>query len=521
MEWIVDPTAWVGLVTLIFLELILGIDNLVFIAILAQKLPPAQRDHARQIGLLLALGMRIVLLLAISWLAGLTHPLFSLFGKVFSWRDVILLLGGLFLLFKATNEIHSRIEGKSAHSAKSGYKAKFWMVVSQIIILDAVFSIDAVITAVGMVDHVSMMITAVSIAIVLMIIVSKPLTAFVNKHPTIVMLCLGFLLMVGFSLVAEGFGAEIPKGYLYAAIGFSVLIEAINQFAHVKIKRRFKSTGNMRQNAADTILKVLGAKPAAEGEEAPPQEIGAILQEASRVLSPAEKELLRGVLNLSERPVHSVMTPGVDVEYIDIGKSREQIFADIRGSSRSHLLVSDGEIGNVMGILRRDDYLLASLAAGGGPVPISSRMLHEPLYAPRKMPVIKLLEAFKKKPVELAVVTDDAGGVDGVVTHLDVLEAIAGEFPDRDDQGELSIVEEPDGSLVIDGMTSIYDVINKLGIGYQPDGRFATIAGLVLHDLGRFPRPGDAMEWEGYKVTVGKMDGRRIDCVILKKLPQA
>lgn len=213
MEWIADPSIWAGLVTLVVIELVLGIDNLVFIAILAEKLPPAQRDRARVTGLLLAMVMRLLLLASISWLVTLTKPLFSVHGLSFSARDLIMLFGGLFLLFKATVELNERLEGKDSENPTQRRGAKFWPVVAQIVVLDAVFSLDSVITAVGMVDHLAVMMAAVIIAITLMVMASKALTRFVNSHPTIVILCLSFLLMIGFSLVADGFGFHIPKGY--------------------------------------------------------------------------------------------------------------------------------------------------------------------------------------------------------------------------------------------------------------------------------------------------------------------
>ena len=191
MEWIADPTAWLGLLTLIVLELVLGIDNLVFIAILADKLPPEQRDRARVIGLTLALVMRLGLLASISWIVTLTAPLFEVFDKSFSGRDLIMLFGGLFLLFKATMELHERLEGHVAERTSNMGYAMFWPIVAQIVVLDAVFSLDAVVTAVGMVEHLSVMMIAVVFSIGLMIIASKPLTKFVNSHPTVIMLCLG------------------------------------------------------------------------------------------------------------------------------------------------------------------------------------------------------------------------------------------------------------------------------------------------------------------------------------------
>jgi len=260
MEWIADPSIWAGLVTLVVLELVLGIDNLVFIAILAEKLPPAQRDRARITGLLMAMVMRLLLLASISWLVTLTRPLFTVHGFGFSARDLIMLFGGFFLIFKATVELNERLEGKDSENPTQRRGAKFWAVVAQIVVLDAVFSLDSVITAVGMVDHLGVMMAAVIIAIALMVMASKALTRFVNDHPTIVILCLSFLLMIGFSLVADGFGFHIPKGYLYAAIGFSVIIEALNQLAIFNRRRFLSANQTLRQRTADTVIRLLSGK---------------------------------------------------------------------------------------------------------------------------------------------------------------------------------------------------------------------------------------------------------------------
>jgi predicted tellurium resistance membrane protein TerC len=360
MEWFSDPTAWLGLLTLILLELILGIDNLVFIAVLAQKLPPHQRDQARRIGLLLALVFRIGLLLVISWLVTLTAPLLEIAGFNFSGRDLIMLLGGLFLLYKATTEIHGRLEGYGHGGAGGGYRPAFWTVVAQIIVLDIVFSLDSVITAVGMTDHRDIMIIAVTVAVLLMMLVSKPLTIFVNARPTVVMLCLGFLLMVGLSLVAEGFGHHVPKGYLYAAIGFSVLIEAFNQFAQSKLKKRVSEGPDMRQRTAEAVLRVFGARKSdGSEEEHSAHEMSVLLQQAARqdFLTPVEKDLLRGVLNLNGRTVSTIMTPRTDIEWVDVADSSDDLLEYIIASPRARLLVCDGDIDTVLGVVRKEDYL--------------------------------------------------------------------------------------------------------------------------------------------------------------------
>jgi len=225
MEMLFDPTVLAGLATLIVLEVVLGIDNLVFIAILADKLPPHQRDKARLIGLSLALVMRLALLASIAWIIGLTAPVFSVGDHSVSWRDIILIGGGIFLLIKATKEIHERLEGEMSHGTSGVAHASFGIVIAQILALDAVFSIDSILTAVGMVDELWVMMTAVIVAMVIMIAASKPLTAFVGQHPTVIILCLSFLLLIGLSLILEGVHIELPKSYLYAAIGFSIVIE--------------------------------------------------------------------------------------------------------------------------------------------------------------------------------------------------------------------------------------------------------------------------------------------------------
>ena len=212
-EWMSDPAAWVGLATLVVLEIVLGIDNLVFIAILAEKLPPEQRNTGRIVGLILALVMRLILLASIAWVITLTQPMFYVLEHAFSGRDLILLFGGVFLLFKGTMELHERIEGTHAQKEENPVHAAFWMVIVQIVVLDAVFSLDSVITAVGMVKELSVMMIAVIIAVGIMLWASKPLMDIVNKHPTVVILCFGFLMMFGFSLIVECFGFHITKGY--------------------------------------------------------------------------------------------------------------------------------------------------------------------------------------------------------------------------------------------------------------------------------------------------------------------
>ncbi len=223
-----NPETWVALLTLTVLEIVLGIDNVIFISILVQRLPADRRDQARRIGLGLAMGMRILLLLTISWIIGLTEPIVALAGREFSWRDLILISGGLFLLWKATTEIHESLEGDAGHSAPASAAASFGSVLVQVVLLDIVFSLDSVLTAVGMVDEIAIMIAAVVLAVGVMLIASGPLSKFVHEHPSVKVLALAFLLLVGVTLVADGFGLHIDKAYIYAAMAFSVFVEALN-----------------------------------------------------------------------------------------------------------------------------------------------------------------------------------------------------------------------------------------------------------------------------------------------------
>jgi predicted tellurium resistance membrane protein TerC len=227
MDWLTDPQIWIALATLTFLEIVLGVDNIIFISILSGKLPPAQQPRARQLGLLGAMVTRVLLLFSLAWIIRLTHPWFTVAGTDISGRDLILILGGLFLIAKSTHEIHDRLEGEEGHGSRR-VAASFASVIIQIMLLDIVFSLDSVITAVGMVDELWVMVAAVIIAVLIMMWSAEPISAFVHRHPTVKMLALSFLLLIGLSLLLEGFDHHIPKGYIYFAMGFSVFVEAIN-----------------------------------------------------------------------------------------------------------------------------------------------------------------------------------------------------------------------------------------------------------------------------------------------------
>ncbi|MCF9002478.1 TerC family protein [Pseudomonas syringae] len=245
LELATSPAAWIALATLVVMEVVLGIDNLIFISILTNKLPEHQREKARKLGIGMALVMRLGLLSTVAYIVQLTEPVFEVFGQAFSWKDMILIAGGLFLVWKATTEIHHSMDVKTEEEKALGSVVMLSMsaAIVQILMLDLVFSIDSIITAVGMTEHLPIMVIAVISAVVVMLVAANPLAKFINDNPTVVMLALGFLIMIGMTLIAEGFGAHVPKGYIYAAMAFSAAVEALNML--VRRARRKKAVAQV------------------------------------------------------------------------------------------------------------------------------------------------------------------------------------------------------------------------------------------------------------------------------------
>ena len=518
MEWIADPTAWLGLLTLVVLEIVLGIDNLVFIAILADKLPPEQRDRARLIGLSLAMLMRLGLLASIAWLVTLTAPLFEVFEHAFSGRDLIMLFGGVFLLFKATMELHERLEGRSHQVAGSRTYARFWPVVAQIIVLDAVFSLDAVITAVGMVEHLPVMMIAVVISMALMMLASKPLTAFVNARPTVIMLCLGFLMMIGFGLTAEGFGFHIPKGYLYAAIGFSILIEFFNQLARARRKRSLQGQRGLRERTAHAVMRLLGGKVQADevGDE-----IADMLEGASgeaALFDRRERVMISGVLNLAEQSIQTAMTPRMEVDRIDLDDPLEKIHQALLDSPHSRLLVSRGAAADEpLGYIHKKELFKELLK---GTAPDIESLVRQPINLPDSASVLSALEQMRQASTHVAFVVNEFGGFEGLLTLTDILEAIAGELPDASEMDGPDIEALEDGGYRVSGALNLAVLRERLGFRAWPTDDYQTLAGLVMSLLDRLPLIGDRVEHAGWRLVVTEVKERRIAKMTLRPLPQ-
>jgi predicted tellurium resistance membrane protein TerC/predicted transcriptional regulator len=428
MSWLLDPTIWVGLVTLILLEIVLSVDNLIFVAILSDKLPPDRRDWARQLGLGLALVMRLVLLTGIFWLTTLTAPLFRLLDLEFSGRDLILIVGGLFLLLKATVEIHERLEGQSQEPESSRVYAGFAPAVVQIVLLDAVFSLDSILTAVGMTDQLGVMMAAVIVATAIMVAASKPLAEFTNAHPPLIILCLGFLLMIGFSLIADGLRYHIPKGYLYAAIGFAVMIEVFNQVSLRNRQGRSKES-TRRQTLTAAVLHLLGGFPTTALVDDGKHKSLIAKSENDEVFAEAERKMVRSVLTLADRPITSIMTPRSKLVWINLDDPVESIAAGIRNTSHAQLLVCRGSVDQVIGAVRKQDLLNVPLATDK--VNLVS-VVRETLVVLDALSVLEALELFKLGLVQMVAVQDDSGKLRGIVTLADLWKAIAFGLPAHD-----------------------------------------------------------------------------------------
>ena len=505
MEFLLDPGIWVGLITLIILEIVLGIDNLVFIAILAEKLPPEQRDKARVIGLSLALFMRLGLLFAISWLVTLTEPLITLFEKTFSGRDLILLGGGLFLVYKAVGELHEKMEGKPEVKVTTNVVyASFAAVVAQIVVLDAVFSLDSVITAIGMVDNIYVMMVAMVVAMLVMLLASKPLTVFVNRHPTVVILCLSFLLLIGISLIAEGFGFHIPKGYIYSGIGVAIAIEAFNQFGQRNVAKH-EAKIPLRHRTADSILKLMGGRVETSSPD--------LHNEAQEAFADEERYMIGGVLTLAERSVASIMTPRSQISWVNIEDSPEQIREQILSVPHSLFPVCRGSLDKVISIVRAKE-LLDVLDEEEELKALIKRQ--RPIYIFEKMKVIDAINTLRTSKGSLVLVSDEFGNVQGLISPLDVFEAIAGEFPDADEQ--LDLVKTNENEWKATGMLDLYQLELELGMMdlIEEDAGYISVAGLILDKTQGEVQVGTQLDYQGVHFEVIELDGNRIKTVMIR-----
>jgi CBS domain containing-hemolysin-like protein len=408
-------------------------------------------------------------------------------------------------------ELHERLEGVTHAHAESKVYAGFAAVVAQIVVLDAVFSLDAVITAVGMVDELGVMMAAVVISIGVMILASKPLTRFVNAHPTVVVLCLSFLLMIGLSLVAEGLGFHIPKGYLYAAIGFSIVIETLNQFARRNFLKN-EARVPFRDRTAESVLRLMGGRKRAD----PAGDVQQEAQVAREAFAVEERNMVSGVLALADRSVRSVMTPRSDVSWVNLDDAADTLLCQLQETPHGLLPVCRGELDNVIGIGRTKD-LIAGLVLRGR-IDDTGTALRKPIVMPDTAGVLKAMDTLKRSHGQLVLVTDEYGVVQGLLTPVDILEAIAGEFPDEDEQ--LAIRPRAPGVWEVDGAADLHLLQQALEtdglVGEESD--YTSLAGFLLARFEGFPAAGQAVELDGLRYEVLAVEDRRIAKVSIRRI---
>ena len=515
MMWIYEPSAWIGLLTLVVLEIVLGIDNLLFIAILASKLPLKLQDKARYLGLGLALLTRLCLIAAISWVVTLNDPVLSIGSLGLSVRDLILIVGGLFLLFKSTSELHEKLEGRdtAAHASDKAVAKAFGMVVLQIVVLDAIFSLDSVITAVGMCEHVFIMMFAVIIAMAVMVSLSKFLTDFVSSHPTLVILCLSFLLMIGFSLLADGLHIHVPKGYLYAAIGFSILIEIFNQIArknNLKLDKNIRN--NSREFAAGLVLRILGAK-----NENHLQNIkeSIVSPPVDNVFAREEKDLVSRVLGLDYQPVKAIMTLRRDIAMVDIGEPYQDVLRKMVKNSFSHIVAYiDDNRDAPLGFISKSE-LLEKMINSKGEV-VLQKLVRKPLYIPETVSVLTCIEEMKRAKTYTTFVVDEFGNFEGIVALRDIMEEIAGDLPEKSEIADC--VRNKDGSYDIQGDMALTELERQTGCSIPMDVLYHTIAGYIIEKLQTVPGEGTSLEAGEWLITVTKVENHTIMAVNLRKI---
>jgi len=407
-------------------------------------------------------------------------------------------------------ELHERLENREMNDGGNKGYASFWAVVVQIVILDAVFSLDAVITAVGMVNNLAIMMTAVVIAMGVMLLASKPLTNFVNAHPTVVVLCLSFLLMIGLSLVAEGFGFHIPKGYLYAAIGFSILIELFNQIARHNFMRH-QERRPMRERTAEAIQRLMGGRRQSEVQNSESSEVAAIMpQEAFK---DEERYMINGVLTLASRSVRSIMTPRGEISWVDATRPLDEVRLQLLDTPHSLFPVCRGELDEIIGVVRAKELLVA-LDHGIDVATFASNT--PPIIVPETLDPLNLLGVLRRAKGSFVVVTNEFGVVQGLITPLDVLEAIAGEFPDEDETPD--IIADGDGWLVKGGtdLHSLQQLLDTQEL-VKPEDDHASLAGLLIDQKGQLPKAGEVIEMLPLRFQIIEATDYRIDLVRVTK----
>ena len=512
MEIFPPPALWAGLIILICIEVVLSLDNLALIEVLAGKLPESRRARARALGLLIALGGRVGLLCLFWQLLSVDAPVFSIAGFVFSPRSTLLLCGGVFLIAKATRGLHERLEGGSPMEDTASDNTGFWYIVAQIAALDAIFSLDGVAVALGLMDSLGLMVLAVIAAMPVAILLNRKRPLFMIRHPTIQILCLDYLMLVGLVLAVDAAGLHIPKSYIYAAIGFSMLVEGGRQILD---RRRDLRLGqrSLRLRTAGAVLRFLGSsttfrKQLGSGGEMPSDNAG---------MTDGARDMLYGVLTLGERHIRSIMTPRPEITWVDMEDTPAEIRDAVRQSPHSVYPVRRSSTDEVLGVVYGKDIVAVLPEEGDFDL---NDILRPPVFVQDSVGILRLMEVLRATRAKIALITEEYGSVVGLVTPLDILEVIAGEFPEVDEDPDF--IPDGENCWKVDGGVDLHRLELLLDTDILRDnaGDYVTLGGYLMHNLGRLPQSGDSLEEDDLYFEVLEATDRKVDLVRVRKKQQ-
>ncbi|CAL4321663.1 UPF0053 inner membrane protein YoaE [Buchnera aphidicola (Chaitophorus sp. 3695)] len=515
MGILLDPSTWTGLLALVLLEIILGIDNLIFLTIITKKLNPNQRNKARNIGLVLSLVIRIIFLYFISWSTSLTHPLYSNKYIILSIREFILLLGGIFLSIISLIELYDKIYHKRIQIQKNKKYSYFWLIILQIIILDTIFSLDSIITAIGIINNFFIISTSMIISMCCMLIIANSLKKFVQKYKKIFILCLGFLLIIGVNLVLESLGLYLSKTYLYTAVGFCVLIELFNEISKYHFLL-YQYNRPFRRRILEKFLKILKRE-----ENKDIKVIEKFNKDNTKKYSKKEyidfnkeeKYMIYSLLHLSIRSVKSIMTPRTEISWININQSFNIIKKKLLSTPHNIFPVCEGNIDKVIGVVRAKE-LISKIDNKNNILKFVSK--HKPIIVSEKINLIQLLKILKQSKGNIILVRNKFNMLQGLITPLDFLKAIAGDFPDSD---ETPNIIKKNKSWLVKGHTDLYSLQQSLNTHQfiKKNTMNVSISGFIIEKYGAIPISGKVIKMSSFTFKILKATNYKIDLIKIQK----
>lgn len=515
MGILLDPSTWTGLFALVLLEIILGIDNLIFLTVITKKLNPNQRTKARNIGLVLSLLIRIIFLYFISWSTSLTTPLYSNKYITLSMREFILLIGGVFLFIISLIELYDKLYQNSIKIKKCKQYSYFWSIILQITILNTIFSLDSIITAIGIVNNFVIISIAMTISMFFMLILSHSLKKFIKKYKKILMLCLGFLLIIGVNLILESLGLYLSKTYLYTAAGFCILIELFNQiseyhFLLYQYNRPFRKRileiflTNLKREKKKNITLIRKFNQDNPKKYSKKEYID---------FNEEEKNMICNLLHLSIRSVISIMTPREEISWINIKQPYNIIKKKVLNTPHNIFPVCQGNIDKVIGVVRAKE-LISKIENKENILKFVSK--HKPIIILENINLIKLLKILKQSKGNLVLIKNKFNMLKGLITPLDFLKAIAGEFPDSDETPDII---KKNKSWFVKGHTNLYSLQQSLNTNsFIKKTTNISTSGLIIEKNGAIPSPGQIIKISSFNFKILKVRNHKIDLIKIKKI---